>query len=220
MNPADSSEPTTFALDVYFAAGARGDATLAAHVEGCARCAAYLAQLSAQPVAAPPPPVAARRPRGAPRWIAASAAFSACVAMLAVWLRGGEYVGSKGVPAVQALIRSSDRARVWDGKTPIHAGDAIALRTGCDRFTHVAVVVARSGARGDHARVFDGPCAEQEPLPFTLVADQEPGSERIEVVFSRAALDDAALRRVLQRAERSETVWVSQLVLHKAGAKP
>jgi hypothetical protein len=220
MSPVESSEPTTFALDVYFAAGTQGDATLAAHVASCARCAAYLAQLSALQQAAPLLPMAVRPPprrRNAPRLAAISAAVSACAAVV-LWLRSGDYVGSKGVPAVQALIRGSDQARVWDGKTPLHAGDAIALRTACDRYTRVAVVVVRKGARGDWERVFDGRCSEQEPLPFTLVADDKPGSERIQLVFSRAALDDAALRRALERGERSETVWVNELVLQKAGA--
>lgn len=216
MSPAEPNEPTTFALDVYFAAGEQGDETLAAHVASCARCSAYLAQLSApQPL----PRMAAERPRrrSASRFVVISAVISACAAV-ALFLRSGDYVGTKGVPAVQALIRGSEQARVWDGKTPLHAGDAVALRIACDRFTHVAVAVPRSGARGEWSRVFDGRCSEQAPLPFTLVADDKPGSERIDVVFSRAALDDEALQSALSLGERSETVWVNELVLHKAGA--
>src|SRR5262245_20329133 len=218
MSPAESNEPTTFALDLYFAAGTQGDATIAAHVASCARCAAYLAQLSLLQQTALVPPIAAQRPRrrSRPRLLAISAAVSACAAVV-VWLRSGDYVGSKGVPAVQVLVRGSDQARVWDGKTPLHPGDAIALRTACDRFARVAVAVPRN-ASGDWSRVFEGRCSESEPLPFTLVADDKPGSERIEVVFSSAALDDAALRRALERGERSETVWVNEVVLTKAGA--
>ena len=219
MSAAESTEPTTFALDLYFAAGAQGDDALAAHVAGCTRCAAYLARLAAQPPVMALPPMTAPRPqrRSASRLAAISVAVSACAAF-AVWIRSADYVGSKGVPAVQALVRGREQARVWDGKTPLHPGDAIALRTACDRFSHVTVVVPRSGARGDRERVFDGPCSEQEPLPFTLVADDKAGSERIEVVFSRALLDDAALRLALERGERGESVWVNELVLHKAGA--
>jgi hypothetical protein len=130
-----------------------------------------------------------------------------------LWLKTGEpYVGSKGLPAVQALIRRGDRASVWDGKTSLHAGDAIALRTDCDRFSRVAVAVARK-------RVYEGRCNEREPLPFTLVADDKPGSEQIEIVFSQGELAETALQKAVVERERSETAWVITLVLPKAGAE-
>jgi hypothetical protein len=219
MSTTDSTEPTTFALDVYFAAGAQGDQKLAEHVAGCARCSAYLRQLAAlakEPVSLPP---TAAQPRKRRSWVAAGAFVSACAAV-ALWLNTGDnYVGSKGLPAVQALIRSTGQTSVWDGKTPLRSGDAIALRTDCDRFSHVAVAV--SAANGGEAkrlkRIFEGSCKEHEPLPFTLVADDHPGNEQIEFVFSRAALADTALQQAIAGRERSDTTWVITLVLPKAG---
>ena len=40
-------EVSTFALDVYWAAGQSGDPSLDAHVAGCDRCRAYLCRLDA-----------------------------------------------------------------------------------------------------------------------------------------------------------------------------
>jgi len=218
MSTTDPTEPTTFALDVYFAAGAEGDAKLAQHVAACARCRAYLGQLAALAEEAAPLPPTAARPQHRKPWVAAGAFVSACAAV-ALWLNTGDnYVGSKGLPAVQALIRSAGQASVWDGKTPLRSGDAIALRTDCDRFSHVAVAIPAAGS-GDRPwkRVFEGSCKEHEPLPFTLVADDRPGNEQVEVVFSRAALADATLQRVIAGRERSDTTWVITLVLPKAG---
>lgn len=219
MSTTDSTEPTTFALDVYFAAGTESDPELAQHVAGCARCSAYLRQLAALAEAALPlQPSAARPARRSRSWLTAGAFVSACAAV-ALWLNTGDsYVGNKGLPAVQALIRSAGQASVWDGKTPLRAGDAIALRTDCDRFTHVTVAVAEGRAQRGWKRVFEGSCKEHEPLPFTLVADDRPGNEQVEIVFSRAALTDAALQQVIAGRERGDTTWVITLVLPKAGA--
>jgi hypothetical protein len=216
-------EPSSFALDVYFASGRTGDATLEKHVAACERCAAYLsslAELSAEPAWSAP-----ARPRRAALGARRAAALFAASALTVglVWLglrpeRATEYVAGKGVPAVQALIRDQNGSRVWDGKAPIRAGDAIAVRAGCDRFTHVAVVVASAGSQ---QRVFDAACPSgTDPLPFTLVADDKPGVERIGVVFSHVRLDDASLRAALRSAARDAAIWVDQLVLHKAVAKP
>lgn len=218
MSSYDNSEPTTFALDVYYAGG--GDPELAPHVRACARCSAYLAQLGAleQPPL-PLPPLAAKKAR--PRLLVAAGAFASACAALLLWLNAGDdYVGSKGLPGVQALIRSGAQASVWDGKTPLRAGDAVALRTDCDHFSHVTVAVAEGGARTRWKRVFEGSCSERQLLPFTLVADASPGSEQIEIIFSRAALGDAALQRAIAGRERSDTTWAQTLVLPKAGAKP
>lgn len=219
MSTTDLAEPSTFALDVYFAAGAQGDAKLAEHIAGCARCTAYLQQLAAlAEKSAPLPPATARSTRR-PAWIAAGAFVSACAAVALFLNAGDNYVGSKGLPGVQALIRSAGQANVWDGKSPLRSGDAIALRTDCDHFSHVAVAVpAAQGGKPKHWKlVFAGSCKEHEPLPFTLVTDDSPGEEQIEIVFSRAALPDAALQQAIAGRKRSDTTWVITLLLPKAG---
>ena len=109
------------------------------------------------------------------------------------------YVGAKGTPAVQALIHR-DQTSVWDGRSPIRAGDAIALRVACEGFPGVTVATP-SADRAGWTRLFEGACpANQEPLKFTLVADEEPGEERVAVVLRRDPLDD----RQLQIAHRAD----------------
>lgn len=216
-------EPSIFTLDVYYAGGARGDPEIEAHVASCERCAAYLAALEAQPPA--PPVVLGRRRGGSWQLMAASAAVVCCAVLLWHAQKPEAYVASKGVPAVQAVIRSQGSSRVWDGKTPIRAGDAIALRADCDRYQQVAVLVpaAVSGARVGRAwsRVYAGACPKpNEVLPFSLVADKKPGREHIDVVFSQLPLDDDALTAAVRVAERSNSVWVTQLLLEKAGGLP
>jgi hypothetical protein len=214
------AEPSTFALDLYFASGRADDPSLEEHVASCQHCAAYLSSLErlcGEPAwhAAPP-----RSRRGLGVGILAAACAGIAVA---VWLSGAPdrqapYLASKGVPAVQALIRDQSGSRVWDGKTPIRAGDAIALRAGCDRFVHVAVLVASAGGE---QRVFDGTCPSgSDPLPFTLLADDKPGVERIHVIFSQERLDDPSVSAALRSGERDTAVWVDQLLLRKAVGRP
>jgi hypothetical protein len=219
----DGLEPSSFALDVHFANGRSADAALEQHVAGCARCSAYLSSLTA--LSAQPGWGAPARQRSERLTAGKAAALFAASALTLglVWLglrpqRRSEYVAGKGVPAVQALIRDQSGSRVWDGNTRIHAGDAIALRAACERFTHVAVLVASAGSQ---QRVFDAACPSgSDPLPFTLVADAKPGVERIVVVFSHVQLDDASLQAALRSTTRDAAIWVDQLALHKAVSKP
>jgi hypothetical protein len=210
---------STFALDVYFANGQTGDEALARHVESCADCKGYLAQLAAY--AQPParPVVVAKSPKkrtlaGAALGAMALAAGIAVVVHSMQRETSEPYVASKGAPAAQAIVRSEGRSRIWDGRSPIHAGDAIAFRAGCEGFKQVTVA---SPSRSSWSRLFEGGCPSgSDPLPFTLVADDEPGDERIVVVFSGARLDDEALRSAASGRSHSHAAWVIEFVFPKA----
>jgi len=216
----DQHHVSTFALDVYYANGKTGDPSLASHLETCAHCRGYLASLEASELAAPPawaPPPVKKGPR-LRRILAFSAGAMALAAGVAVIVHSmnsdeGGYVASKGAPAAQALVRSEGRSRIWDGRSPVRAGDAIALRAGCEGFTHVAVI-APSG--DGWSRLFDGGCPPASaPLPFTLVVDDAPGEERVGVVFSAARLDDDMLRDAVRRRDRTNKAWVVEFVFPK-----
>lgn len=218
----DQHHVSTFALDVYFANGKTGDPRLASHLETCEHCKAYLTELEASSQTAPPawaPPLPKKTPRFR-RIVAASLGAVALAAGIAVVVRGdpesdGSYVASKGAPAAQALVRSDGRSRIWDGRSPIHAGDAIALRAGCEGFTHVTVVAPSPPGDG-WSRLFEGACPSgTDPLPFTLIADNKPGEERIGVVFSHARLDDDALRVAVRHHGQANKVWVIEFVFPK-----
>ncbi len=219
---------STFTLDVYFANDRAGDRDISLHVETCERCRDYLAELEVSSRVAPKewPRLrdarAALRPRRSPQRIAvaslAAVALAAGVALFASSMRDdpGSYVASKGAPATQAVIRSGGRTRIWDGKSPIRVGDAIALRAGCEGFTHITVV-----AVGPWSRLFDGACPSGgDLLPFTLIADDTPGEERIAVVFSAARPDDDALRTAARRHDRTSKAWVVDFVFPKLVQNP
>jgi len=221
MTTKADGEVSTFTLDVYWASGKPADATLEQHIAGCARCRAYLASLELEAGRLPVPVVPARPDgvRPARRWalpsaVATGLALAACVLLL---VRGRPtepgYVGAKGTPAVQLLLHRQSDTWIWDGRSPVRPGDALALRVACEGLDHVAV--AAPGAQG-WARLSDAPCpGPGEALPFTLVVDDQPGDERLAVVLSRDVLDDESLRRAVVEERRASDVWTVAFLLTK-----
>jgi hypothetical protein len=212
MTTENDGELSTFELDVYWASGKRGDAALEAHVAECARCRAYLAGLEA--LAESRAPERGRRRWALPSALGAGLALAACLVLFA---RGrsveSPYVGIKGSPAVQVLVHRQADTWIWDGRTAVRPGDALALRVACEGLDHVAV--ASPGAAG-WGRITDGACpVEEAPLPFTLVVDDAPGDEQLAVVLSRDALDDEALRGAIGEGRRTADVWVAGFLLPK-----
>jgi hypothetical protein len=219
-------ELSTFALDVHWASGLPADLAIERHLLACARCRAYLASLDASlggeaagtatPTLAPASPPA--RPWGrALRFVPVAATLAAAAAVVLV-VRGRTpeargYVGVKGAPAVQLLLHRGSDTRVWDGVEAIHPGDAIALRVACEGLERVAVAAPD---REGWSPLSSAACpAAGDPLPFTLVVDAEPHAERLAVVMSQGALDDADLRRAIADGEHSKDVWVVDFVLPK-----
>lgn len=221
---------STFALDVYQASGKPGDPRIEEHLRGCSQCRAYLEHLDVLRSMQPPPWRAPERPHRRlhekllrRRWIASLASAAVLVIGVVVWSKrdtrvDGSYVGVKGTPAVQALVRSGDQTRVWDGRTPVHPGDAIALRVDCQGFSRVVVTTAATS--GTPVRLFDDICpADPAPLPFTLIPDDQPGDERIAITFSEKPLDDRSLATATSEATRARGLWVAVLTFPKQ-AKP
>jgi hypothetical protein len=220
---------STFALDAHWMAGRPGDPALEAHLATCAACRAYLASLDAAAASDAPRAGAPVRPRRAVKFLFQSAAAAAGVLALAaavtlfVRTRSAvdahdDYVGIKGTPAVQLLVRRDGRTTIWDGASKVHPGDALALRVVCEGLAHAAVV-----ARDPHAaparwsRLSDAPCpATPAVLPFTLNVDGQPGDERLAVILSKTPLDDRALEAAAEGDTRSSTVWTTRFLLPKS----
>jgi hypothetical protein len=216
-----AGEVSTFALDVYWASGRAGDASIAAHVERCDRCKAYLAHLDTLyarlPVPRPPLRSGADRRPWWPGAMAGGLAVAAAVALFAIARArtpaSGAYVGAKGTPAAQVLLRRGQETRVWDGRAALRPGDALALRVSCEEWKRIAVAVP--GPQG-WARVSDALCpASDAPLPFTLQVDGEPGDEQLALVLTQRSIDDGALERAIEENRRAADAWTIRFVLPK-----
>jgi hypothetical protein len=218
--------PTTFVLDVYWASGCVPDGSVERHLLDCPRCQGYLGGLEAlrrvarsAPPPAPASPVRRFRLPGGPRrnvW-PALAAIAVAAALVVVFratrVTTGNYVESKGAPAVQVLVRRGGTTRIWDGRTPMHPGDALALRVACEGLPHVAVA---SPAEREWRRLSDVACpGPGDPLPFTLIVDDQPGDEKLALVLSQTEINDTRLRRAIAEAQQTKDVWVVHLVLPK-----
>jgi hypothetical protein len=223
---------STFALDVYWSSHGSGagdaDASLAAHLETCGRCRDYLARLDALDANRPPLRIAPSDSPASPaptptrlRWVVPLAGALALAAATALLLRTrppadgrDAYVGLKGTPAVQLLLHRDRDTQIWDGRSPLRPGDALALRVACEGMSHVAVAAPGSDARWE--RLSDAACADGDaPLPFTLRVDDAPGDEKLAVVLSREDLDEPALRKAIAETQRTADVWVVSLLLPK-----
>ncbi len=218
---------SAFELDVYFASRAEDGSEIPAHVASCTKCAAYLEALAVldgdavrlQAAPAVPPRSIARLGR----FIAPASAALALAAAVTIYVQSrapaddAKYIGVKGAPAMQVLVRSSAQTRIWDGRSPVHAGDAVALRVACEQLEHVTVTTEGSSGL---VRLWDGPCPKPaSSLPFTLVVDDQPGSERFVVVLGRTRLDEPALRDAVRTNLHSSDVWVTAVELPKEGRR-
>jgi hypothetical protein len=217
---------STFALDVYQASGKPPDPRIEEHLRECSKCRAYLEHLTAlgsikRPSWAPPERAYRRVLGGLSRkqWIAPLASAAILVIGVLVWNKreshvARTYVGVKGTPAVQAIVRSEGQTRIWDGRSPVHPGDAIALRVDCQGFSRVVVTTAST--LSTTVRLFDDVCpADSTPLPFTLIPDDQLGDERIAITFSDQPLDDHSLTTAIGGVARSRDVWVEPLTFPK-----
>jgi hypothetical protein len=226
MSATEGHEFSTLVLDVYWASGQAADAALERHLRECARCRAYLEHLARLEGSSPgglagalPRPRVSplRRLRALRAWAApmAGALALAAAIVLLVHTRASSpaagYVGVKGTPAVQLLLHRGSDTHVWDGAERVRPGDALALRVACEGLVRVAVAAL------DHdrwQRLSDSSCPRgDEPLPFTLVVDGEGESERLAVVLSDDALDDARLRGAIAANERTTDLWVVDFIL-------
>lgn len=219
-----------FALDLHWASREPPDAALAEHLARCERCRAYLAGLRAldadRPVALLG--VARRaesRAAGSMRWVLPLAGVLAVAACMLVFMNSRRdsrvgYVGEKGTPAVELLVRRDGDTAIWNGHAAVYPGDALAVRVACEGLSHV-VVVAQTEGRG-WTRLADADCPPDpsSSLPFTLLVDEQPGDEHFVVVLSRAVLDDAAIRNAATGATRTADLWTVRFDVPKSLQAP
>ena len=227
MTTTEPDHLSNFALDVYWASGRETNRAIEAHLEACARCRSYLESLDAVGAVSPltleptsQQPSAVQRSHPHRVWAYATAA--SFTLLTGIWAgsrlheaapSGSGYVGVKGAPAVQLLVHRASDTHVWDGRSPVQPGDALALRVACDGFPKLAIAAP---AERDWKRLSQVECPGRDSaLPFTLIVDGQPGSERFAVVLSRNALDDAGLARAIADKPKTSEAWVVEFVLPK-----
>jgi hypothetical protein len=235
MSHVEERDPSTLALDAYWASGRAPDARIERHLDTCARCSTYLRELDAlheTARAAPIPPLLeesgevaerrsdprALRPRralGVAPVVVGLAAVAALVALLsrATLPSRPAYVAAKGAPAVDLLVRRGAATRLWDGRSAVRPGDALALRVACESAKHVAVAAKAEPAWKVLAEV-DCP-AQGDVLPFTLVVDDAPGEEDLAVVLSPDAMSEERVRAAVADSQRADDAWVVDFALPK-----
>jgi len=216
-----SDHPSFLQLDRH-ALGV-GVAATADHVKGCAQCQAHLEKCE-QPLSVPAWARDLSRPRRF-RWLGAPqlAAFGACAAAVAIavalWPRPhaeGE-IGVKGNPSVAVYMKRGEHVSLWDGRTPLRAGDSVQLKVAPEGFGRVAVASIEGGAAKE---LYAGPVASRDAtlLPQSWTLDAAPGPEALLIVFSNAPLSADQLRSALARLPRTPELWTTRLTLTKVGA--
>lgn len=215
-----SSHPSFLELDRH-ALGVGVPAT-ADHVTGCSQCQAHLQKLEQQlPVPAWAHDVSrSRRFRwlGAPQLVALGACAAAVAVAVAVLPRPhaeGE-IGVKGNPSVAVYIKRGERVSLWDGRSPLRAGDSVQLKVAPEGFRRVVVASIEGGAAKE---LYAGPVAARDAtlLPESWTLDAAPGPEALLVVFSNTPLSPDELNSALARLPRTRELWTTRLPLTKMG---
>lgn len=148
--------------------------------------------------------------------VAAVFAFAACVALFVrsktIASEEAAYIGVKGTPDAQILVRREGVVAAWDGIAAVRRGDALALSLACEEFAYVTVVTGDPPFR----RAWEGDCPRKgTPLPFTLVVDGEPGREHFSLVFSHGPVDDTRLTSLVAERTRDPHAWTIDFFFEK-----
>jgi len=201
----------------------KGDASTAAHLEGCARCAAHLARVQqALPVPAwvrelgPSQPGRPRRWWWLYRWslLAAVVLVAGGGVFLGVkpWEADQFDRGAKGTPSIAVYIKRDGAVSLWDGQAPVQAGDAVQLKVAAKGYSRVTVAALQEGTL---TQLYAGPAAGEALLPRSWTVDDAPGPEILLVAFSRSPLTKAGQEAALATLPRTREVWATRLQLVK-----
>jgi hypothetical protein len=180
---------------------------LGAHLERCAECREYVESLAQPPAASGFIQIQARlraRRRAARFGVFTLFPITAAAAGLFVFLSlnpqadfprghaGPEpYLGTKGFTSVWIYVKRGATSELWDGKSPIVAGDRLRIKVDPGKFAHVEVYSVKDPTAP--ARLYAGSVVpgQSVTLPDAWEVDSEPGSERLVVAFSNDVVEAA-----------------------------
>ncbi len=192
------------------------------HVAACAACAAFVAERRAWSTERLPPGLGARLPMARARrlaWPLVLLPAAACAALLLVLSAGGEDsdpVRAKAAPAIAVYIKREAKVLLWDGRSPLHAGDRVQLEVAPEGYGFVAIAT-RAGETLTwlHHRSVTTSAGGKSMLPFSMSVDADGDREWLAIVLSREARHETELAADVAARRRDAHVWVSILELDK-----
>jgi len=201
-----------------------GEASVAAHVQACARCAAHVGRVQQEL----PVPAWVRELGGPPdrardsSWLFRSSVVAA-LAMLVVagvlvrsryWGDERSDRGVKGMPSVAVYIKRDGVVSLWNGQAPVQPGDALQLKVAPEGFSRVTVAALQDGTLTE---LYAGSAAGEGLLPRSWTVDDAPDPEVLLVAFSRSPLSKEGQEAALATLPRTREVWATRLQLVKKG---
>ena len=217
-----SEHPSMLQLDAL-SLGA-GEASVVAHVQGCARCAAHVGRVQQEL----PVPAWVRELKTQPHGAHDSSWLfrSSLIAALALFVAGGVLVrvkhrdpaqsdrGVKGMPSVAVYIKRDGVVSLWDGQAPVQPGDALQLKVAPGGYSRVTVAALQDGTLTE---LYADSAAGEALLPRSWTIDDEAGPEVLLVAFSRSPLTKAGQEAALATLPRTREIWATRLQLAKKG---
>lgn len=170
-----NQHPSALALDLI-ALGNEASPEIVAHLRGCTQCEAHVA--ASRPLSGPVPSWATQaRPGLRWPWVGGGLLAAAILALTVISSRTRElpnpvFTRAKGQPSVAVYVEHRGEVRLWDGRSPVAAGDRLQLKVAGAGFKHLAVGVEE----GDGwSTAFTGPVSATGettlPQSFRVEAD-------------------------------------------------
>lgn len=224
MSDPVGGHPSVYALDLAAASGQQ--ARFAAHLAGCAGCAAHVRAV--QERRALPERLASAPAAGAWRvrwaWGGGAALALALVVVALVWVRRpapeprGVYVAAKGGPDASLYVKRGERVFPWSPPERVRPGDLLRLAVVPDGFSHLTVATPGPGG---WTVLFEGdvPPEREFDLPASWRVDAAGQAEELLVVLSRQSVRPEALSDLAVRRPRTSDVWTSVLEIEKIGGR-
>lgn len=208
-----SAHPSAFELDAL-AVGA-ADETATAHVRECSHCQAHLVRVQ-QPLPMPAWAVQlahAPSPRKWLRWPTALGLASIAAASVLLVARPRPLdPGEKGSPSIALYVKRGGAVSLWDGRAPLHPGDAIELKVAAQGYARVAVASVEGAS---FVELYQGAIEGDGLLPWSWTVDSAPGPEILLISFSNWPVTLAEQRAGLEHPQRTTAVWATRLELRK-----
>ena len=115
------------------------------------------------------------------------------------------YTNVRGAPSTGVYVRRGPRTALWDGQTPLRAGDALRIRVAPEGYTRVTVFLQKALAPWSVLYEGDIDPRRTQLLPRAWELDGHNEDERLVTVLSHHAVNEALARAAL--AGHNTSLW-------------